>query len=291
MDHKKSGFVAIIGKPNSGKSTLINQLAKNKIAIATPKKNTTRNQIDFIYNDEESQIIFSDTPGFLKVNNILDEKMVEIIRRSIKNVDIALFIIKVYDNIDDEYLKKIELVGSNIKKFLLINKIDLLENKAELLDKINNFQNTKLFDEIIPISALKNINIDTLLKVIKSNLKEDVQYYPEDQSVNYSDEFYISEIIREKILFNFDDEIPHEVFIKITDLVKDSKILKIRAEIIVSRESIKGMIIGKDGQAIRKIGTQARGELERKFGKKIFLELFVKIRKNWKNKESIIKDI
>ncbi len=289
--NKKSGFVTIVGKPNAGKSTLINQIAKNKISIATPKRNTTRNQINFIYNDNDSQIIFIDTPGFLEITNNLDERMVEIIRRNMKEVDLVLFIIKAGEKLDQDYLKKIELIDNKTKKFLLVNKVDLVKSKAELIQDFEEYQSVNIFDEIIPISALKNTNIDVLMKEIKKYLPLDVQYYPEDQMVDYSNEFYTAEIIREKILFKFHDEIPHEVFVKVTNFDKEGGIIKIRAEIIISRESLKKIIIGKDGETIKDIGMKSRKELERYFNSKIFLETFVKIRKNWKNKESIIKEI
>ncbi len=292
MEHnKKSGFVTIVGKPNAGKSTLINQIAKNKISIATPKRNTTRNQINFIYTDNDSQIIFIDTPGFLEIENNLDEKMVNIIKRNMKEVDLVLFIIKAGEKLDQDYLKKIELIDNKTKKFLLVNKVDLVKSKETLLEDFNEYQEVDIFDEIIPISALKNINIDTLMKEIKKHLPLDVQYYPEDQIVDYSKEFYTAEIIREKILFKFRDEIPHEVFVKVTNFDKEKDLIKIRAEIIISRESLKKIIIGKNGETIKEIGMQARKELERYFDSKIYLETFVKIRKNWKNKESIIKEV
>ncbi len=287
-NQKKVGFVTIVGKTNAGKSTLINQIFKSKIAIATPKSNTTRNVINAIYNDQESQISFIDTPGFLKVKTKLDEQMVEVIRSSLKDVDIILFLLSSIDKIDKEYLKNIELVNKDIKTFLLINKIDLI-SKEELFHKIMEIDQMKIFDEIIPISALKNKNIDTLISVIKKNLKKDFQYYPEDQITVYSKEFYTSEIIREKILFLLEQEVPHEIFVSIDEFKEEEEKIFIRAEIIISRDSLKKIIIGKDGAMIKEIGIKSRIELERHFNKKISLQTFVKTRKNWKNKESIIK--
>ncbi len=285
----KSGFVTIVGKPNAGKSTLINQIFKKKISIATPKQNTTRNRINAIYNRGDLQISFIDTPGFLDINNKLDEQMIQVIRGAVKEVDIVIFLLAANKELDVNYLKTIELTEQNTKKYLLINKIDLI-TKKELLDKIQDIQQLNLFDEIIPISALKNINIDVLLNQIEKDLPEEkIKYFPDDQQVTYSQEFYVSEIIREKILFLLNQEIPHEIFVKVTEFEQKAKKLHLRAEIIVARESLKKIVIGQGGSMIKEIGIQARKELEIALETPIHLELFVKVRKDWKNKESIIK--
>ncbi len=285
----KSGFVTIVGKPNAGKSTLINQIFKKKISIATPKQNTTRNRINAIYNRDDLQISFIDTPGFLNINNKLDEQMIQVIRGAIKEVDIVIFLLDANQNLDVDYLKTIELIEQKTKKYLIINKIDLV-SKKELLDQIQLIQQLNLFDEIIPISALKNKNVDVLLNQIEKDLpKETVKYFPDDQQVTYSQEFYASEIIREKILFLLNQEIPHEIFVKVTEFETKTKKIHIRAEIIVARESLKKIVIGRGGSMIKEIGIKARKELEEAFEMPLHLELFVKVRKDWKNKESIIK--
>ncbi len=285
----KSGFVTIVGKPNSGKSTLINQIFKKKISIATPKQNTTRNRINAIYNHGDLQISFIDTPGFLNINNKLDEQMIQVIRGAVKEVDIVIFLLGANKDLDVDYLKTIELTERKTKKYLIINKVDLI-SKKELLDKIQEAQQLDLFDEIIPISALKNKNVDVLLDQIEKDLPEEpVKYFPDDQQVTYSQEFYASEIIREKILFLLNQEIPHEIFVKVTEFEPKTRKIHIRAEIIITRESLKKIVIGQGGSMIKQIGIQARKELEEAFEMPLHLELFVKVRKDWKNKESIIK--
>lgn len=288
----KSGFVTIVGKPNAGKSTLLNYLIGHKVSIATHKQNTTRNQIKGIYNDEDSQIVFVDTPGFISVTNKLSEDMHQRIVDSIKGVDIILYLLPFWKNLDEDYLNTIEVTkNTKAKKFLLLTKVDKADNKQAVYEAAAKFNETNFFDKIIPISSHRNINIDPLLKEIKDELKEDIAYYGREDSHEYSDQFYCAEIIREKALFNLEEEIPHHLFVSIEefDLRKDS--VFIRAEIIVDRENLKRIVVGKDGSKIKIIGQKAREELENYFGRKVFIETFVKIRKDWQNKDSIIKNI
>lgn len=288
----KSGFVTIVGKPNSGKSTLINYLIGHKISIATHKKNTTRNQIKGIYNDDDSQIIFTDTPGFIETRTKLDEDMHQRIIDSLKGVDIVLYLLPFWKELDKDYLDAIEITKkTKAKKYLLLTKIDKADIKEEIYKSASRFRDDLFFDKIIPVSSFKDINLSNLITEIKKDLKEDIPYYDREKSNEYTDEFYASEIIREKALFNLNNEIPHHLFVHIDEfeLKKDS--VYIRAEIIIDRENLKRIIIGKDGSMIKIIGQKAREELENYFGRKIFLETFVKIRKDWQNKESIIKNI
>ncbi len=288
----KSGFVTIVGKPNAGKSTLLNYLIGHKVSIATHKQNTTRNQIKGIYNDSESQIIFVDTPGFISVKTKLDEDMHQRIVDSIKGVDVILYLLPFWKDLDEDYLRTIELTkNTKAKKYLLLTKVDKAETKDKIFEAAAKYNEQDIFDKIIPISSHRNINIDPLIEEVKKDLKEDIAYYGREDSHEYSDQFYCSEIIREKALFNLDKEIPHHLFVAIEEFdLKPDKVF-IRAELIVDRENLKRIVVGKDGQMIKIIGQKAREELENYFGRKVFIETFVKVRKDWKNKDSIIKGI
>ncbi len=288
----KSGFVTIVGKPNAGKSTLLNYLIGHKVSIATHKKNTTRNQIKGIYNDEDSQIVFVDTPGFIETKTKLDEDMRQRIVDSLKGVDIILYLLPFWKELDEEYLQAIELTKkSSAKKYLLLTKVDKADAKAEVFQAAAKFQEDSMFDKIIPVSSFKDINLDNLIMEIKKDIKEDIAYYDKDKSNEYTDEFYCSEIIREKALFNLDQEIPHHLFVAIEEFELGKDLVKMRAEIIVDRENLKRIIVGKEGSKIKIIGQKAREELESYFGRKVYLETFVKVRKDWQNKDSIIKNI
>lgn len=288
----KSGFVTIVGKPNVGKSTLLNYLIGHKVSIATHKKNTTRNQIKGIYNDENSQIIFVDTPGFIETKTKLDEDMRQRIVNSLKGVDIILYLLPFWKKLDNEYLEAIELTKkSSAKKYLLLTKVDKADTKEEVFKAAAKFQNDSMFDKIIPISSFKDINLENIIEEIKKDLKEDIAYYDKEKSNEYTDEFYCSEIIREKALFNLDQEIPHHLFVSVDEFDLQNDLVKIRAEIIVDRDNLKKIIVGKEGSMIKIIGQKAREELESYFGKKVYLETFVKVRKDWQNKDSIIKTI
>lgn len=290
---QKVGFVTIVGKPNAGKSTLINAFVGAKVAIASPRKNTTRNQIRGIYNDEDSQIILIDTPGFLKRTSKLDDKMHEVIINSLQGVDIILFLLPFWKELDKEYLEKIKFLKSKgVKKYLILTKIDKASNQMEMMETISKHNEEKLFDKIIPISALKGANLQMLLDELKKDLPEDdIKYYDEDVVSESSDQFYVSEIVREKALFNLSEEVPHQIFVRVEKASERRGKIYFRAEIIVSRESLKGIVIGKGGEMIKKIGQQARFDLEKYFEESIYLELFVKVQKDWQNKTSIIKEI
>ncbi len=291
MDNFKSGFVTIVGKPNSGKSTLINRLVGTKIAIATPRKNTTRNRIRGIVNDQNSQIVYVDTPGFIESKNKLDEKMHQSIIKSLDGVDVILFLMPFWKELDKDYLDSIELTKKkDAKRFLLLTKIDKANDKNEVFLKAKEIKEMNIFDSIIPISAKENINLDKLVDEIKANLKDTIPYYDKEQKHELTEEFYAAEIIREKILINLNDEVPHQVFVSIKNIDKKASSVVINADIIVNRESLKPIIIGKGGSKIKIIGEQSRKELEKAYDKKIYLDLFVKVRKDWQNKDSILKE-
>ncbi len=284
MDKIKSGFVALIGKPNVGKSTLLNSILSRKVAITTSKPQTTRDNIRGILTTEDAQIIFIDTPGIHKAKIKLNEVMVQHAYDTIKDVDIILFLIdatKGFDKADqviDEYLTKV-----NKPKFLLINKIDKL-NKSNLLDLLASIDQDK-YDEIIPISGLRKNNIDELVKTIKTYLKDDLQYYPADMISDYPESFLIGEIIREKLMINTGEEIPHCAAVRIDSIQRKKNNVYIQATIVCERASQKKIIIGENGQMIKKIGSFAREELEERLNAPVYLDTFVIVEENWRNKK------
>jgi len=281
----KSGFVALIGKPNVGKSTLLNTILSKKVAIASPKPQTTRDNIRGILTLEDAQIIFIDTPGIHKAKLRLNEVMVKNAYQAISDVDIVLMLVDATKGIEASDKIIVESIKEVKKpKFLVINKIDKL-NKSELIDMLNSID-TSLFDEIIPISSLRNKNVDELVTTIKSYLNEDVQYYPSDMICDYPETFMMGEIIREKILLNTFEEIPHSIAVTIENIEHKKDVDVINAKIVCEKDSQKKIIIGKQGAMLKKIATYAREELEQRLNKKIYLEVFVAVEENWRNKRS-----
>ncbi|MDI9540473.1 MAG: GTPase Era [Bacillota bacterium] len=285
----KSGFVAIIGKPNVGKSTLLNTILAKKIAIATPKPQTTRDNIRGILTTDDMQIVFIDTPGIHKPKSKLNKVMVQSAYIAAKDADIILFLIDATKG----YGRNDQIIAENIKyidkpKLLVINKIDKLTTR-ELIDFLHGI-NTDDFDEIIPLSALRNRNVDELITTIKSYLKDNIQYYPTDMISDYPEEFMIAEIIREKVLINTSEEIPHSIAIVIEKMEVKKDLTVINAKIVCERNSQKKIIVGKQGSMIKKIGTFAREELEIRLQTKVFLELFVAVEENWRNKNHQLKE-
>ncbi|MGI6608246.1 MAG: GTPase Era [Erysipelotrichaceae bacterium] len=285
----KSGFAALIGKPNVGKSTLLNTILAKKIAIATPKPQTTRDNIRGILTTDDAQIIFIDTPGIHKPKSRLNKMMVQSAYGAAMEADIILFLIdavKGYgrsDQIIAEYIANIDK-----PKLLIINKIDKLTTR-ELIEFLQGI-NTDEFDEIIPLSALRNKNIDELIATIKSYLTDNVKYYPADMISDYPQEFMIAEIIREKILINTMEEIPHSIAVVIEKMEMKKDVMIINAKIVCERNSQKKIIVGRQGMMIKKIGTFAREELEQRLQRKVFLELFVAVEENWRNKSQQLKE-
>lgn len=283
MNEFKSGFVALIGKPNVGKSTLLNSILAKKVAITTSKPQTTRDNIRGILTTENAQIIFIDTPGIHKAKAKLNEMMVRHSYDSIKDADIILFLIdatKGFDKADEiiaDYLTKV-----NKPKFLIINKIDKL-NKSELLDLLAEIDQNQ-FSEIIPLSGLRKKNIDELIKTLMEYLPDNLQYYPGDMISDYPEKFMISEIIREKLMINTSEEIPHSVAVTVDNIEKRKKCMYIQSTIICERQSQKKIIIGENGQMIKKIGIFAREELQDRFKCPVYLETYVIVEENWRNK-------
>jgi len=288
----KSGFVTIIGRPNVGKSTFINGVLKQKIAIMSDKAQTTRNTIQGIYTDEEAQIVFIDTPGIHKPKHELGKVINNMATSSARDVDIILFMVPFDEPLGkgDKYIMDM-IENADIPIFLLINKIDLAKNKNEVLKSIAIYNDKFNFAEIIPISAMTLDNVDHLIDVIKDKLEEGPKYYPDDVITNHPVKFIIQEIIREKILHLTKEEIPHSVAVQILSMKKDDDgMLNINANIIIERKSQKGIIIGKQGSMLQKIGTRSRKEIKKRLGTPVFLDLWVKIQKDWRNNETRLNE-
>lgn len=287
----KSGFVGLIGRPNVGKSTLMNSILGKKIAITSNKPQTTRNIIQGIYNEEDTQIIFVDTPGIHKPKSKLGKFLNEEAYFSINDVDVILFIVDVKEDLGKGDLFIIDLFKEiNTPIILVLNKIDKLP-KEEILLKIDEYKDLYNFCEIVPVSALKKDNVDRLVTVIKKYLKDNIRYFPTDTYTSSPITFIISELIREKIFELTDEEIPHSVTTLIENIEETDEVLSINALIIVDRENLKKIIIGKQGSMIKEIGTKARIDIETLLGKKVYLELFVKVIPKWKDKEKYLKEL
>ena len=287
----RSGFVSLIGRPNTGKSTLINALVGYKIAITSNKAQTTRNNIQGIYNDEDTQIVFVDTPGIHKPKHKLGQRLNDEAYFSIDDVDIILFLVDVtapFGKGDNFVLERIK--EANKPVFLILNKVDKINND-KLIELINEYKDLYDFKEIIPVSALKEKNLKELIKTLKEYLPDKVKYFPDSDLTNTTKEFRVSELIREKVLRLTHDEVPHAItcVVEKFDEKKDKAI--INATIIVERDSLKSIIIGKKGSMLKEIGTKARHDIEDMLGKKVYLELFVKTIKNWRDKEKYLKEL
>ena len=286
----KSGFVSIVGRPNVGKSTLLNHILKTKLAITSSTAQTTRNTIQGIYTDDEAQIIFMDTPGIHKPQDGLGSFMNTNALNSIYGVDIVLLLAPANEKIGrgDRFIVS-RLKEADGPVYLLLNKIDLL-SKDELIQKLNEWKEMFDFKEIIPISALNGDNVEHLMDTIKSDLKEGVMYYPKDHITDHPERFIMAEFIREKILYFTHEEVPHSVAIVIASMTEDEDGVHVMAAIVVDRPSQKAIIIGKQGSMIKKIKQNARREMKRFLQTPVTLELFVKVEKNWRNKQKYLRE-
>ena len=288
----KSGFVSIVGRPNVGKSTLMNNVVGEKIAIMSDKPQTTRNTIQAVYTDEEAQVVFLDTPGIHKPKNKLGEFMVKSATDAFKNVDLVLFVVDESKKIGPGDRKIIDDL-KNIKTpvVLVLNKIDQL-NEEELFDLMKMYNAEVLFEQIVPISALKGRNINELLKVIKSHLEEGPQYFPDYMITDQPERVLVSELIREKVLHYIHDEVPHGVAVEIERMKsrKDKEIVDISAVIYCERDSHKGIIIGKNGRKLKGIGKSARADIELLLGSQANLQLWVKVKENWRNLQNYVSN-
>ena len=285
----KAGFVNIVGNPNVGKSTLMNRLVGEKISIITSKSQTTRHRIKGIVNTDDYQIVFSDTPGVVKPSYKMQEYMLEFSKSALVDADIILYVTDVVENIEKnlDFIDKVN--KSDIPVLLVINKIDLT-TKEKLEALFDKWKSLIPRAEIFPLSATENFNVDNLYKRIVELLPEGEPFFPKDELTDLPSRFFVNEIIREKILQYYDKEVPYSVEVEVEEFKEDDKRINIMAVIYVERSSQKGIIIGSQGEALKKVGTQARLDIEAFFGKKVFLNLYVKVLKDWRNKDSELKN-
>ena len=288
----KSGFVAVVGRPNVGKSTLINALIDDKIVIVSDKAQTTRNRIVCVYTDEKKQIVFMDTPGIHKPKHKLGEFMVDQAVDSLREVEAVLFVVAANEkrgpgeNFVIEQLRKV-----NVPVFLIVNKIDTMD-KQDLLEAIVSYENSYPFEAVVPISAKEKDNIEEVVNLLEKHLPEGPKYFPDDMITDQPERLIISDIVREKILLQTHDEIPHAIAVDVDEMkTRDDGTTYVRATIYVERDSQKGIIIGKQGAMLKTIGRQARGDVERLLATKVFLDLWVKVKKDWRNKSGMLSEL
>tara|TARA_B100001741_G_scaffold145643_1_gene120087 strand:- start:3978 stop:4868 length:891 start_codon:yes stop_codon:yes gene_type:complete len=284
----KSGFVNIIGNPNVGKSTLMNKLIGERLSIITSKAQTTRHRILGIVNNENYQIVFSDTPGIIQPNYNLQSSMMKFVRSAFQDADIFLYMVEIGEKSlkDSSFFERLK--NTDIPILLLINKIDK-SNQEGVEKTISHWESQLPKAKIIPISAIEGFGVDKIMSEITAMLPCGTPYFPTDALTDKPERFFVSEIIREKILLNYQKEIPYSVEVVIETFKEEDDIIRIEAIINVARETQKGIIIGHQGKALKKVGTQARKDLETFFGKKIFIKLFVKVTKNWRDNEQDLK--
>lgn len=285
----KSGFVNIVGNPNVGKSTLMNALVGERISIITSKAQTTRHRILGIVNGEDFQIVYSDTPGVLKPNYKLQESMLNFSTSALTDADVLLYVTDVVEKAEKnvDFIEKVKKQKAPV--LLIINKIDLTD-QPKLIELVKKWKTILPDAEIIPISAQNNFNLDYVLKRIKSLLPDSPPFFEKDALTDKPARFFVTEIIREKILTNYDKEVPYAVEVVVESFKEDDKLIRINAVIYVERDSQKGIIIGQGGKMLKKVGMEARKDIEAFFDKKVFLELFVKVEKDWRNKDKDLKD-
>ncbi len=289
----KSGYVAIIGRPNVGKSTLLNSFVGAKLSIITPKPQTTRKKVIGIYTEGENQIVFIDTPGILAPKYEMQRKMMEYVTESLSDADIICLLVDVSDfekglNFPDKFLEALKNINKPI--LLALNKIDKLKNVKEVLPMIKHFSDLKLFTEIVPISAIKSAETSTLIRIVEKLLPENEFYYDEEFLSIQNERFFVSEIIREKVFKSFEQEIPYSTEINVVEF-KEREFGKwfISAEIIIERSSQKRIVVGENGEKIKEIGEKSRRDIEAHLEMPIFLELFVKVREKWRNDKNLLK--
>jgi GTP-binding protein Era len=287
MNHR-SGFVNILGNPNVGKSTIMNALVGEKLSIITAKAQTTRHRIMGIVNGEDFQIVYSDTPGILRPQYKLQETMMNFVNSALTDADTVLYVSDVLEHnaFEGEYIDRIK--ESGIPVIIALNKVDLT-NQEDLEKVVASWHETFPDSPVIPVSGLKKFNLDSLLNAILARLPEGPAFFPKDQLTDKYERFFASEIIREKILIHYQKEIPYSVEIEIESFKEEASIIKIRAVIHVTRDSQKGIIIGHRGSMLKRVGTEARHDMEDFFRKKVFLELYVKVTKDWRDKPIILK--
>ena len=287
----RSGFVSVIGRPNVGKSSLINTIVGEKIAITTSKPQTTRDLIQGIYTDEDSQIVFVDTPGIHKPVHKLGGFLNSKAYYSVDDVDLVLFVVDGSEEIgtgDKFIIERLKNVSKKV--FLIINKIDKLNNE-QIISKIDEYKDLYDFCEIIPVSALKNDNVKRVVEVLKGYLPDNVKYFPDDDKTSSSLEFRITEIVREKVMDLTEDEIPHSVACVLTDYLEKNNVIHIYVDIVTDREALRKIILGKNGIKIKEIGMEARKDLEVLLGKQVYIELYVRVLRKWRDREKYIREL
>jgi len=289
----KSGFISIIGRPNVGKSTFLNRVIGQKIAIMSDKPQTTRNKVQGVLTSTDSQMIFIDTPGIHKPKHKLGDFMLKVAKNTLREVDVILFMVNAEQKLGkgDEFILEM-LAGNSTPVFLVINKIDQI-HPDELLGIIESYKERYEFAEIIPISALQGNNVESLLDTLSKYLPDGPQYYPADQVTDHPERFIISELIREKVLHLTREEIPHSIAVVINKIRRDEENndkIHVSATIMVERDSQKGIVIGKRGALLKEVGTRARKDIEMLLGSKVYLELWVKVQKDWRNKSTHLRD-
>jgi len=287
----RSGYVNIIGKPNVGKSTLMNALMQDKLSIITAKAQTTRHRILGIHNEEDLQIIYSDTPGIIKPHYKLQESMMRFVRDAYEDADLLLLLVE-----PKMQLKSLDMImpafqNSKCEKILVINKIDKAANEDELTECVSYWTEAVQPVLVVPVSALKNLHIDVLYHEIVKRIPEHPPYFPTDAFTDKPERFFISEIIREKILLHYKEEIPYSVEVIIDAFKEEETIIRISALIITNKKSHKPILIGKQGSKLKTVGTEARKDAEKFFGKKIFLELYVKVKENWRDNDMMLRHL
>lgn len=291
-DNFKSGFISIIGRPNVGKSTFMNKVLGQKVAIMSDKPQTTRNKVQGVYTTDDSQMIFIDTPGIHKPKHQLGEHMMKVARNTLKETEVILFIVNASEEIGrgDEFIIEM-LQNTRTPVILVLNKIDLV-HPDDLLKQIDVYKDKLEFSDVVPISALQGNNVDRLLEVIETYLPEGPMYYPEDRVTDHPEHFIVSELIREKALHLTSQEIPHAIGVEVEKMKADKgEKIHVQAVIYVERESQKGMVIGKGGKMLKEIGKLARQDIENLLGNKVYLELWVKVQKDWRNKSNFIRSL
>jgi GTPase len=282
----KAGFVSIVGKPNVGKSSLMNKLVGENLSIITAKAQTTRHRIMGMLNGEDFQIVYSDTPGILEPKYELHQAMMNFVKVSLEDADLILLVVELGEKYDEQLFERFKTIATPI--LLLINKVDLA-NGSQVEDKVTYWKQFLNPTEIIPVSAKSGENIDKILETIKRMLPAHPAYYPKDEMTDRSERFFASEIIREKIFMNYEQEIPYSSEVGIDSFKEEENIIRIRAIIYVERDSQKGILIGKGGSSLKKVGTEAREDLEKFFAKKIFLETHVKVADNWRKQKQKLR--
>jgi GTPase len=283
----KSGFVSIVGRPNVGKSSLMNKLVGENLSIITAKAQTTRHRIMGILNGGDYQIVYSDTPGILEPKYSLHEAMMSYVKVSLEDADVILLVVELHDKFEEQLFGRFEKINKPI--ILLINKVDLAKG-SQAEDKMEYWrQSLSNIREVIPVSAKTGMNVNRILEVVKSHLPDHPPFFPQDEFTDRPERFFASEILREKIFLNYEEEVPYSCEVSINSFKDEKDILRISAEIYVERDTQKGIVIGKAGSSLKKVGTEARKDMEAFFGKKVFLETHVKVADDWRKQKNRLR--